>query len=48
MNPLIHSFLIDGHFLNLPVVEDGYLVGIVDVLKLTYAALEQVKMRKKK
>jgi len=32
-----------GHYLNLPVVdEDGALVGIVDVLKLTYATLEQV------
>lgn len=34
---------IDGHYLNLPVVEaDGRLVAIVDVLKLTYATLEQV------
>jgi CBS domain-containing protein len=34
---------LDGHYLNLPVVEtDGRLVGIVDVLKLTYATLEQV------
>lgn len=33
----------DGHYLNLPVVEeDGRLIGIVDVLKLTYATLEQV------
>ena len=33
----------DGHYLNLPVVEeDGSLVAIVDVLKLTYATLEQV------
>jgi hypothetical protein len=33
----------DGHYLNLPVVEsDGRLVAIVDVLKLTYATLEQV------
>jgi len=32
-----------GHYLNLPVVEeDGRLVAIVDVLKLTYATLEQV------
>jgi CBS domain-containing protein len=32
----------DGHYLNLPVVEeDGRLIGIVDVLKLTYATLEQ-------
>jgi CBS domain-containing protein len=35
--------LLDGHYLNLPVVEnDGRLVAIVDVLKLTYATLEQV------
>jgi CBS domain-containing protein len=35
----------DGHYLNLPVVEDdGRLVGIVDVLKLTYATLEQVSV----
>ena len=34
-----------GHYLNLPVVEaDGRLVAIVDVLKLTYATLEQVSM----
>ncbi|KAL8278234.1 hypothetical protein RQP46_009407 [Phenoliferia psychrophenolica] len=33
----------NGHYLNLPVVDDeGSLVGIVDVLKLTYATLEQV------
>ena len=33
----------NGHYLNLPVVEsDGRLVAIVDVLKLTYATLEQV------
>ena len=34
---------VDGHYLNLPVVEsEGRLVAIVDVLKLTYATLEQV------
>lgn len=34
---------IDGHYLNLPVVDhDGSLVACVDVLKLTYATLEQV------
>jgi hypothetical protein len=39
---LIHG-LLDGHYLNLPVLEeDGRLVAIVDVLKLTYATLEQV------
>ncbi|KAH8915679.1 CBS-domain-containing protein [Atractiella rhizophila] len=33
----------DGHYLNLPVLDDtGALVGIVDVLKLTYATLEQI------
>ncbi|KAL9550032.1 hypothetical protein MBANPS3_004925 [Mucor bainieri] len=31
-----------GHYLNLPVVEDGDVVGIVDVLKLTYATMEQI------
>jgi hypothetical protein len=36
--------LSDGHYLNLPVIEeDGRLVAIVDVLKLTYATLEQVR-----
>lgn len=33
----------NGHYLNLPVVEsDGRLVAIIDVLKLTYATLEQM------
>lgn len=33
----------NGHYLNLPIVEeDGRLVAIVDVLKLTYATLEQM------
>ncbi|KAI8346877.1 hypothetical protein EDC96DRAFT_521309 [Choanephora cucurbitarum] len=32
----------DGHYLNLPVVEDGDVIGIVDVLKLTYATMEQI------
>ena len=37
------TLAVDGHYLNLPVVEtDGRLVAIVDVLKLTYATLEQV------
>lgn len=32
----------DGHYLNLPVMNDpGEIVGMVDVLKLTYATLEQ-------
>lgn len=34
---------IDGHYLNLPVVEeDKEIVGVVDVLKLTYATMEQI------
>ncbi|CAO3690670.1 unnamed protein product [Umbelopsis ramanniana] len=33
----------DGHYLNLPVLdEDKNIVGLVDVLKLTYATLEQI------
>ncbi|KAI8079927.1 uncharacterized protein BX664DRAFT_286372 [Halteromyces radiatus] len=32
----------DGHYLNLPVLEEGSIVGMVDVLKLTYATLEQI------
>jgi CBS domain-containing protein len=47
--PLLRTYLIlaiAGHYLNLPVVEaDGRLVAIVDVLKLTYATLEQVRMQ---
>lgn len=35
--------LLDGHYLNLPVMnETGEIVGMVDVLKLTYATLEQI------
>ncbi|KAI0252622.1 hypothetical protein BJV78DRAFT_1124138 [Lactifluus subvellereus] len=35
--------IVHGHYLNLPVIEeDGRLVAIVDVLKLTYATLEQM------
>lgn len=37
-----HHDLLDGHFLNLPVLEDDEIVGMVDVLRLTYATLEQV------
>ena len=34
-----------GHYLNLPVMNDGgEIVGMVDVLKLTYATLEQVSL----
>ncbi|CAO3597007.1 unnamed protein product [Absidia cylindrospora] len=33
----------DGHFLNLPVIdEDKHIVGLVDVLRLTYATLGQI------
>jgi len=33
----------DGHYLNLPVMNDaGEIIGMVDVLKLTYATLEQI------
>ncbi|CAO3596455.1 unnamed protein product [Absidia cylindrospora] len=32
----------DGHYLNLPILESGHVIGIVDVLKLTYATLEQI------
>ncbi|OBA19101.1 CBS-domain-containing protein [Metschnikowia bicuspidata var. bicuspidata NRRL YB-4993] len=36
--------MFDGHFLNLPVVGDNKeIIGIVDVLKLTYATLNQIK-----
>ncbi|KAG1381265.1 hypothetical protein G6F61_003314 [Rhizopus arrhizus] len=33
----------DGHYLNLPVLdEDKNIVGLIDVLRLTYATLEQI------
>ncbi|GAO46478.1 CBS-domain-containing protein [Saitoella complicata NRRL Y-17804] len=34
----------DGHYLNLPVTDNdsGEVVGVVDILKLTYATLEQI------
>lgn len=36
--------MFDGHYLNLPVVdEENLIVGIVDVLKLTYATLNQIQ-----
>ncbi len=38
--------ILDGHYLNLPVMNDGgEIVGMVDVLKLTYATLEQVSIK---
>lgn len=37
----------DGHYLNLPVTdEEDTIIGMVDVLKLTYATLEQVHSMK--
>lgn len=36
--------MFEGHYLNLPVVDDdNEIVGIVDVLKLTYATLTQIQ-----
>ncbi|CAG8522818.1 8278_t:CDS:2 [Ambispora leptoticha] len=32
----------DGHYLNLPVVDNGHILGMVDVLRLTYATMEQM------
>ncbi|CAG8584601.1 6773_t:CDS:2 [Ambispora gerdemannii] len=32
----------DGHYLNLPVVDDGHISGMIDVLRLTYATMEQM------
>lgn len=38
-----NNHISDGHYLNLPVMNDGgEIVGMVDVLKLTYATLEQI------
>lgn len=42
----IHAALrkmFDGHYLNLPVVEQGDIIGIVEVLKLTQATLRQLR-----
>ncbi|KAH3680574.1 hypothetical protein WICMUC_000248 [Wickerhamomyces mucosus] len=38
--------MFEGHYLNLPVVEDNEIIGIVEVLKLTYATLNQISMMK--
>lgn len=39
----VTNVLPDGHYLNLPVMNDtGEIVGMVDVLKLTYATLDQI------
>lgn len=35
--------MFEGHYLNLPVVDERGIVGIVDVLRLTYATLNQIK-----
>ncbi|CAK9436822.1 uncharacterized protein LODBEIA_P13440 [Lodderomyces beijingensis] len=36
--------MFEGHYLNLPIVSEGDdIIGIVDVLKLTYATLNQIK-----
>ena len=43
LTPCLSLTHTDGHYLNLPIVDEaGALIGIVDVLKLTYATLEQV------
>jgi hypothetical protein len=40
---MVINRILAGRYLNLPVVDpDGRLVATVDVLKLTYATLEQV------
>jgi hypothetical protein len=33
---------LEGHYLNLPVLDNGIVIGMVDVLKLTYVTLEQM------
>lgn len=44
---LLITFYIDGHYLNLPVLdEERNIVGLIDVLRLTYTTLEQVKKKK--
>jgi hypothetical protein len=41
---VVVDLVADGHYLNLPVMsEAGEIVGMVDVLKLTYATLDQVR-----
>ncbi|CUM63323.1 uncharacterized protein PRCAT00000894001 [Priceomyces carsonii] len=36
--------MFEGHYLNLPIVDEGgNIIGIVDVLKLTYVTLNQIK-----
>lgn len=36
---------VDGHYLNLPVIDDEqHIVGLVDVLRLTYATLDQASV----
>lgn len=38
--------MFNGHYLNLPVTEDDEIIGIVEVLKLTYATLNQITAMK--
>ena len=42
---MINFILLDGHYLNLPVLDNGEIIGMVDVLRLTYATLEQVSLK---
>lgn len=35
--------MFDGHYLNLPVTSGGAIVGMVDVLRLTYATLSHIR-----
>ena len=36
--------MFDGHYLNLPVVaNEGDIIGVVEVLKLTHITLNQIK-----
>lgn len=42
---IFENYLSDGHYLNLPVLdEEKNIVGLIDVLRLTYATLEQVRI----
>lgn len=39
------DFFLDGHYLNLPVLDESRnIIGLIDVLRLTYATLEQVSL----
>lgn len=42
---MLYSFFLDGHYLNLPVVDENKdVLGMVDVLSLSYATLELVSL----